>query len=174
MKFTRIWAMPSKATFTIKPIKELLNRYVSDGKGWIDPFAGNNSPAEFTNDLNPETKARVHKDAISYSHEIKGEFKGCLFDPPYSYHQIKEVYDSFGLPTNRKIISPAFYAEVVDAITPKIKPGGVCVSFGWNSQGFGKNRGFEIIEILLVPHGAHHNDTIVTVERKINHSLKNY
>lgn len=27
--------------------------------------------------------------------------------------------------------------------------------------------GFEIIEILLVAHGLHHNDTIVTVERKI-------
>ena len=27
-----------------------------------------------------------------------------------------------------------------------------------------KNRGFEIIEMLIVPHGGHHNDTIVTVE----------
>lgn len=36
----------------------------------------------------------------------------------------------------------------------------------WNSGGFGKNLGFEMIEILLVPHGGHHNDTIVTVERK--------
>ena len=27
--------------------------------------------------------------------------------------------------------------------------------------------GFEIVEILLVPHGGWHNDTIVTVERKI-------
>lgn len=29
-----------------------------------------------------------------------------------------------------------------------------------------KNRGFEIIEIMLVAHGGNHNDTIVTVERK--------
>lgn len=27
--------------------------------------------------------------------------------------------------------------------------------------------GFEIIEILLVAHGGMHNDTIVTVERKL-------
>jgi hypothetical protein len=33
-------------------------------------------------------------------------------------------------------------------------------------MGMGKNRFFEIIEILLVPHGGHKNDTIVTVERK--------
>jgi len=32
----------------------------------------------------------------------------------------------------------------------------------------GKNRGFEIVEILLVAHGGHHNDTIVTVEKLDN------
>jgi hypothetical protein len=31
----------------------------------------------------------------------------------------------------------------------------------------GKTNGFEIEEILLVPHGGWHNDTIVTVERKV-------
>jgi len=39
------------------------------------------------------------------------------------------------------------------------------ISFGWNSGGIGKTNGFEILEILLVAHGAH-NDTICTVERK--------
>ena len=48
----RVWAMPHPYTFQIKPIKELLKKYVKDdGKGWIDPFAGKNSPAEITNDL---------------------------------------------------------------------------------------------------------------------------
>ncbi|HNV63444.1 MAG TPA: hypothetical protein PKN54_10950, partial [Candidatus Cloacimonas acidaminovorans] len=27
--FTRIWAMPNKRTFTIKPIKELVEKYVA-------------------------------------------------------------------------------------------------------------------------------------------------
>ena len=31
----------------------------------------------------------------------------------------------------------------------------------------GKNRGFEIVEILLVAHGGHYNDTIVTIEIKL-------
>ena len=51
MKMNRVWAMPNKWTFKIPPIAELLARYVGDGKGWIDPFAGMYSPAEFTNDL---------------------------------------------------------------------------------------------------------------------------
>ncbi len=42
--------MPNKWTFTIKPIKELLNKYVYNGI-WCDPFAGENSPAKFKNDL---------------------------------------------------------------------------------------------------------------------------
>ena len=41
------------------------------------------------------------------------------------------------------------------------------ISCGWNSCGFGKKLGFEIVEILLVCHGRTHNDTIVTVEKKI-------
>ena len=44
MKIERKWAMPNKWTFTIKPITELLSRYVGDGMGWVDLFAGKNSP----------------------------------------------------------------------------------------------------------------------------------
>jgi hypothetical protein len=39
--------------------------------------------------------------------------------------------------------------------------------FGWNSSGVGTKRGMELIEVLLVSHGGSHNDTICTVERKI-------
>lgn len=35
-------------------------------------------------------------------------------------------------------------------------------------RGIGIKYGFEIQEILLVPHGGWHNDTIVVVEKKIN------
>jgi hypothetical protein len=34
-------------------------------------------------------------------------------------------------------------------------------------MGMGKNRGFKIKRILLVPHGGAKNDTIVTVEVKL-------
>jgi hypothetical protein len=35
----------------------------------------------------------------------------------------------------------------------------------------GRNRGFRIEEILLVCHGACHNDTIITVDRKAHEVL---
>lgn len=84
MKIERKWAMPSMHTFTIKPIAELLARYVGDGKGWIDPFAGENSPAEITNDLNPAKPAKYHLHAEKFANEIQGRFAGVLYDPPYS------------------------------------------------------------------------------------------
>ena len=95
MKMERQWAMPSMATFTIKPIAELLKRY-SAGKNWIDPFAGNNSPAEITNDHNPETKATYHLEAMDFAKGLKGKYDGLLFDPPYSYRQVSEHYKVIG------------------------------------------------------------------------------
>ncbi len=48
-----------------------------------------------------------------------------------------------------------------------MKKDGIVISFGWNTNGIGKTKGFEIIEILMVAHGGSHNDTICTVERKL-------
>lgn len=159
--------MPNRWTFKIKPIRNLLDRYVRDGKGWIDPFAGENSPAEFTNDINPNRPTKHHLHAIDFIVQLNGkEYDGILFDPPYSLRQAKECYEGIGTKMSFED-SRKFPNNVKDVASNKIKTKGCAISFGWNSGGFGKSRGFELIEILLVPHGGHHNDTIVTVERKI-------
>ena len=54
-----------------------------------------------------------------------------------------------------------------------MKPNGIVMCFGWNSAGIGKVRNFEMIEILMVAHGGSHNDTLVTVERKITNLFNN-
>ena len=165
MKITRAWAMPNFATFTIKPIAELLKRY-DIGKNWIDPFAGWNSPAEFTNDINPKAPTTHHAEAEKFVKSFGDGKYQALFDPPYSNRQISEHYKESGLQPNWRDTSAEFYSRVKDPLASKIKKGGYVISFGWNSAGMGKNRGFEIVEILLVAHGGAHNDTIVTVERK--------
>lgn len=172
MKINRVWAMPSAWTFTIKPIRELLEHYVGDGRGWVDPFAGRNSPAEITNDLNPEAPTKYHMEAVEFLKQLNGDkFEGGLYDPPYSLRQITEVYEGIGHKVDKKWATTKFYSEAKTYLADKIKTGGVCVSFGWNSIGMGKKRGFEIEEILLVCHGRLHNDTIVTVERKVQSKL---
>ena len=167
MRIQRVWAMPNKWTFQIPQIKELLDRFVGDGQGWFDPFAGMSSPAEFTNDLNPDMLARSHLDALEFVQGLRGLYKGVLFDPPYSYQQMKECYEAIGLGQITARHSTNFYGDLRHAIMDKIKPGGYAISCGWNSIGMGKTHGFEIIEILLVCHGRAHNDTIVTIDRKI-------
>ena len=168
--------MPSMHTFTIKPIKELLGRYVGEDtliskrNGiWVDPFAGENSPAQYTNDHNPAKPTTHHLEAIDFVNELSGissEFDGALFDPPYSYRQVSEHYKVIGKKATQLDTSTNFYNRVLNPLADIIKVGGYCISFGWNTNGMGKNRGFEIVEILLVAHGGHHNDTLVTVEIK--------
>ena len=172
MIINRVWAMPNKWTFRILPIAELINRYVGDGKGWIDPFSGQSTIAEFSNDLNPNTPASSHLDALEFIKSLQGNFNGCLLDPPYSPRQVKECYDSIGRHMEWDDAMLGYKRGLYkDAINPLIKPGGIVISFGWNSVGMGKKLGYEIIEILLVCHGSDHNDTIVTVEQKLQITL---
>ena len=170
MIYNRVWAMPDKWTFKIKPIAKLLSRYVGDGVGWVDPFAGENSPAEITNDLNPDRPTNYHLHAKDFANVLQEQVDGVLFDPPYSLRQTKENYEGIGY-TMTQEETQSFPNNVKKAIAPKINTGGLVICFGWNSNGFGRYNGFEMIEILLVPHGGHHYDTIVTVERKFQGKL---
>lgn len=171
--FSRVWAMPNAWTFKIGPIARLLERYVpAGGENWIDPYAGYNSPAEFRNDLDPDANAQFNVSALefadilktSYTHRI---FDGILYDPPYSFRQISEHYKALGRKATQLDTSMAFYEKAKSAFCELVRQGGLAISFGWNSNGFGKARGFEIIEIRLVAHGGSKNDTICVVERKL-------
>lgn len=167
MQIHREWAMPNQWTFTIKPIKELLNREVSGGL-WVDPFAGMNTPAKITNDLNPDMKASSHVDALSFLRTLEtGRFDGALFDPPYSITQSAECYKSFGkdkLAIN--VANIAYWKGCKDEIARIVRAGGKVICCGWSTNGLGKGRGFVMTELLIVPHGGSKNDTLVTVEIK--------
>ena len=155
MKISRKWAMPNKRTFQIKPIKELIKKEVRSYDDWLDPF-----PYPYKRDALEEL-ANWENNA----------FDGVLFDPPYSPRQLKECYDNLGMTLHDT--KSSVWSKWKDEIARVIKPGGKCISFGWNSGGLGKGRGFKIQEIILVSHGGNHNDTIVTVEKKINQNLQN-
>jgi len=148
--------MPNKRTFDIKPIKTLIEKQSVNVSKWIDPF-----PYPYK------------KDALECLSEFNNDsVEGVLFDPPYSPRQLKECYDNLGMTlTDTK---SSVWAKWKDEIARVIQPGGKCISFGWNSNGLGKKRGFKIIKILIVAHGGNHNDTIVTIERKEQGNLNKF
>jgi hypothetical protein len=166
MRIDRVWAMPNRWTFTIKPIRELIEEEMGEGL-WIDPFAGKASPATIRNDLNPEREAEYHETAHYFlSRYQENSVDGCFFDPPYSPAKVKQCYEGIGTPLTGFDTSMKFWSTAKDEIARVVKPGGKVISCGWNSNGIGKGRGFELVRLLIVPHGGAKNDTITTVEVK--------
>ena len=90
-----------------------------------------------------------------------------LFDPPYSGRQVSECYKKLDKTVTMQDTNSSYFTKFKKEISRIVKSNGLVVSCGCNSNGIGKKYGFEMIEILLVAHGASHNDTIVTVERKV-------
>jgi hypothetical protein len=161
----RVWAMPNKNTFSIKPIGKLIQRYLT-GKS-IDPFANSNKLASITNDLNTEFDTDYHLDALEFLKNFDDEsIDLVLFDPPYSPRQVSECYKSLDMTVNMQTTQSSFWSNMKKEIARIVKPRGKVITCGWNSGGVGKTYGFKQLEILLVPHGGWHNDTIVTVEQK--------
>ena len=165
MDIKRKWAMPNKNTFKIKPIKELITRHYH--KNSIDPFANSSRIATITNDIVPDYKTDYSMDAIDFL-KIFGDnsVNLVLYDPPYSPRQVSEVYKKVGKTVNMETTQAKYWGQQKKEIARIVKSGGKVITCGWNSGGIGKKHGFKIIEILLVPHGGWHNDTIVVVEEK--------
>ena len=165
IRFTRVWAMPNSNTFSIQPIGDFVRDYLHGIS--VDPFARNSSLATYTNDMNPETTAQHHMDAVEFL-EMLAE-KGVkadvvIFDPPYSPRQISECYTAAGKKAGMvDTQNAALYKRCKDAIRKLCKPGSVVLSFGWNSSGMGKD--WNKLEIMLVAHGGAHNDTICMAEQ---------
>ena len=171
MIMNRVWAMPSRDTFDCKPIGAFVQRYLAQSKISIDPFARNKRWATYTNDLNPETLAEYHMDAVDFlimlaDKGIKADL--VLLDPPYSqyavarcYKDIGREYKAFGEDNNCVL-----YKRVKDACMSILTDDATILTFAWNSTGMGKKRGFAIEDILLVCHGGARNDTICVAEKR--------
>ncbi len=167
IKYNRVWEMPNSNTFDIRCIKRLIYKYVKPEHKSIDPFANTNKIAQITNDIDPDMGADYCMDAIDFIKQFNAEsIDIVLYDPPYSPRQVSECYKKVGKTVNMETTQASFWGNLKKEIARIVKPRGIVISFGWNSNGIGKTKGFEIIEILLVAHGGQHNDTICTVERK--------
>ena len=163
----RSWCMPNKNTFTIPPIKEIIERNIVGKMVVADPFANENKFGTITNDLDKQYDTDYHLDALDFLRMFDNEAVDVvLFDPPYSPRQVAECYKSLGQTVNMQTTQASYWSKLKAEIGRIVKPGGTVITCAWNSGGIGSKYGFEITEILLVAHGGWHNDTIVTVEKK--------
>ena len=165
---TRVWAMPHKYTFRVAPLRAIIFRHKHGGEIWADPFAGFNSPAELTNDLNPAAPVWNHLEAQEFVAQFDdASLDGVIFDPPYSITQVSRSYNNMGLKFKGRENPTGGFPIVRDHISRIVRVGGHVISYGWNTVGMGKKRGFEPIEYLICSHGGNRNDTLVVVERKL-------
>ena len=165
MKINRVWSMPNKNTFDIKPINDLINKYAFGTI--IDPFSNKNKIGTITNDFDEQYDTNYHMYALDFLKMFNDEIiDTVLYDPPFSPRQVSECYKKLGKSVNMETTQASYQTKQKEQIGRIVKSNGIVITCGWNSGGIGKKYGFEIIEILLVAHGGWHNDTIVTVERK--------
>lgn len=169
--FSRRWAMANAETFKIKPIKEFVQKYVSQSKISIDPFARNSKFATYTNDINPNTSAEFHFEANEFldfliAKNVKADL--VILDPPWTCRQISECYKEVGIKVTQKHTQIANFMKTVrDKIDPFLTKNGIVLSFGYNTVGMGIKRKYKIEEIMLVSNGGSHNDVICMAERKL-------
>ena len=169
--------MPNSRTFKIKPIKNIIERYQEElvsNSLVLDPFSNQNIVIDrerlnlITNDIDPQYDTDYSLDALDFLKMFSDESVDLvLYDPPYSPRQVSEVYKKLDMSVNMQTTQASYWGNQKKEISRIVKKGGYVLTFGWNSGGIGKTKGFEIVEILIVAHGGWHNDTIVTVEKKI-------
>ena len=179
VEINKKWEMPNSRTFKIKAIKKLIEKYNKENQVIVDPFANECSIKKFlkfkeylSNDLDEEYKTNYNLEAQDFLDII--QTKGVdlvLYDPPYSGRQVSECYRKLGKTVTMSDTNSGYYTKFKKQIARIVKPGGIVISFGWQSNGIGKKYGFEQIEILLVAHGGNHNDTICVVEKKVQKTL---
>lgn len=173
MKCIRQWAMPNKNTFMVEPIKRFVEKHIQCAKVIVDPFANESKYGTITNDLCEDYDTDYHMDALDFLKMIESESVDVvLYDPPYSPRQVSESYKSFGIEVTMETTQSSWRKKHLDEIKRILKVGGKCLCFGWNSNGVGAKRGFEMEEVLIVAHGGSHNDTICTEEVKVSSQIE--
>lgn len=168
MKIKREFAIANKNTFDIQHIHNFIIKYNSLDIISVDPFANTNRIANITNDLDPDMNTDYNMDAYDFLKTLQDNSVDLmLFDPPYSARQVSECYKRLDKTVNMETTQSSFWSKLKSEIGRVVKPQGWCLSFGWNSNGIGKKRNFEIKEILIVAHGGAHYDTICVAEQKL-------
>jgi hypothetical protein len=161
MEMTYISQPPSKWTFEQPKLKKwteswcqgnVLNLFAGKIKLNVDEIR-----VDLSNEFQPDYCMDAYEFVTTWD---KFYFDTIIFDPPYNLRKAREKYGTEG-----KYIG--IDTKIKNKLSGILNPGGLILTYGFNSVGMSKSRGFEKIAICLVCHNGNHNDTIALVERKI-------
>lgn len=146
MKITREWAMPNSKTFKIKPITEIIKKYVKEIDIVLDPFANEHSIKNeinckkyISNDIDKNFDTDYHLEAQDFLKLFdNNSIDIVLFDPPYSGRQVKECYSRLGKTVTMNDTNAGYFTKFKTEISRVIKKNGICISCGWNTNGIRK------------------------------------
>ncbi len=159
MEMTYLVQPPKRFTFEQPKLRKWVE---SNCKGKVlNLFAGKTrlNVDEYRVDSNRDMDADWYGDALDFLNETDLKFDTAILDPPYSLRKSYEKYQGHYIGSN--------WTRIRRALSRVLNCHATVISFGYNSQGMSKTLGFEKVAICLVCHNGDHNDTVVTVERKL-------
>ena len=166
MDFTYLKQPPKKYTFEMP---KLYKWTVQNCKGkTLNLFAGKTKLKgidETRVDLNKDVPADYYMDAYSFvlmAKEKGWKYDTVVFDPPYNLRKSREKY--FGVYTSE-------LRKIKTELPSIINTGGTVISYGYDTTGMGRQRGFELIHVCVVNHSGDHNDTLCIIERKTQNGM---
>ena len=126
----------------------------------IDPFARNCQLAkEWSNDIAPGFNANYGMDALEFLKIVpSGIGDLVIFDPPFSSEQHSRNYNGDSISNVYTV--PGYVSNCFKEICRILKPGGVVLKFGYNSNK--DNQLLTLTRVYLVNTGGNRNDVIVS------------
>src|SRR5690606_15950669 len=109
--------------------------------------------------------AVYNMDALQFLESLPdASVRGVIFDPPSSTEQFLRVYKARNGGTTGRA---EYWSACKNEIARVVVHGGKVICMCWDTSGIGKSRGFNLERVRVVCHGPNHNDTLITVERKV-------
>lgn len=135
-----------------------------------DPFARNCMIGTHRNDIDPDTKAIDHIDALEWLKQQDDIFfDAVIFDPPFSKIMAERKYEAGHV---NIYTVPGYVSKCFKEITRILKPGGRVLMFGYNST-----RHHPLLDLKkgwIVCFGGNRNDVIMSLWQKNQHSLDSF
>ena len=131
----------------------------------LDPFARNCEVFSITNDIDKNTSAKFHLDALVFMEKFASlepnKIDLIWFDPPFSSRQSNEIYDGHV----NVYTDPSYMKNLYATIPRLLDKDGLFVRWGYNTN----NPCPDILKletVFIFPQGANKNDVLVSIFRR--------